>query len=833
MAKSYKIDLGQATATSGYYTIKTTSINADELNETQGVESIASATAKDMTQIGRYTSSNDVYTFSTSAGTAAENVTGTSKATWRITTGAGNDSIDAHGLGENTTVQAGNGDNSVLGGVYTTITTGTGKDTITAGKGDTINSGAGNDSIIIGTDATDVVVNAGAGKDTILAGGAKATIDAGADNDVVSIGAADVVVNAGAGNDSVVVGSTKATLTLGAGTDTVSLGASATATLTDYAFGTDVIQVADYNALEGDTALKAGTGFGTDGTLTVATNQKVTVNKTGNFYAAELTKVAAGTGDDATQAFAWATEDGGTINASSYKKAAIIVGTNNEDNADLILGGTGKDTIYAGNYDSVYGGKGNDSIIVNGNDYVTVGLYSDGSKDSVVGAQLGAVTDDDPFSDENTTLYFNGNLANAKFEYDSTGLVVKNGKSTLTFEGTTSAAALKVTNGSQSYNVETVTKGGSAALLEDATAIFGDGSSITVADSLGDTVVDLGNTGKFGDTRYYSGITKASAADSNSDVVLVGSASAKNTLTGGKGATSLYGGGAKQDVLIGAADGAGADTFFYGSTDGRDTIYAYNYNADDDTKSDKISFLSSNISKITRTSEGVKVTFGSGTNNTLTIASSADNGATTISDADTAIAYSVNGKDHLAKIGLSDASGNQFTYDSSVDYYQGGRGTDVINVSGEDDANIWLDGTNGVSYASIDQVNASAATGNVTLAGGTNSELLTAGTGDASLWGGVRGNDTLVGGQGANTFFFGKNNGSDTVQNTNESDRVMLYDVALSDVKSYGENTSGAMVITLNDGSKLTIENYSDNMSYTLTDGTWTYSKTSGAWTQA
>ena len=398
---------------------------------------------------------------------------------------------------------------------------------------------------------------------------------------------------------------------------------------------------------------------------------------------------------------------------------------------------------------------------------------------------------------------------------------------------TGTAAKVKVTNGSTTYNVQVIRDGAGttgAELDNSATAIFASQSTdaLIVTDDNLDTVIDLGNTGKYGDTRYYSGVRTVNASGSNSDIVLIGSASKGDTLTAGSGASSLYGGGYSQDSLI--SGDTGANVFFYGDGDGRDTIANYKYNADDEANSDKISFLTSDFSKITRTDDStVKVTFGSGTNNTLTI--------NTKSGYDTAIAYSVDGTDHKAKVGVN-STANTFTYDSTVDYYQGGTASDTVSVSGEDDAEIWLDGSKGVTYDSVENVDASSAQGAVTLAGGSGANLLTAGSGDASLWGGNGGNDTLVGGTGANTFFFGKNNGSDVVSSsssTDVTDRVMLYDVVLSDVKSYAENSAGAMVITLNDGSSLTYTSgLKDSTVFELSDGSeWTYNTTEKTWAQA
>lgn len=823
---------------------------------------------KDKKQIGTisYTANTDTYVYQNTATTGNYSIFGTTDSLVNLKLGAGNDSVQLAKVGDGSTVDAGAGNNliSIAGGASLKLSSGAGKDTIVAvGNDVTVNSGAGNDSISLG--GANVVVDAGAGNDSIsviggdsakiTAGagddyvsvtGNNATVDGGAGkdqiysssdnvyitagdgNDTVSVGGTGVTISAGAGNDSVLVASGDATVTLGAGTDTVSIG-NADVTLSDYTFGTDKIVFASTSVLTQAAASTASnTVFGTDGKLTLADGQSVTVGKTNGFYAAEITKSNDKAG--VTTAFAWATEDGGTINASSYKKGAIIVATNNDENADLIIGSAGADTIYAGANDTVYGGKGNDSIVL-ADDVagITVGLYADGTKDTVSGSTF--VTDSDQSYDDenNTTVYFNGDVSKAKFSLESgKALTVTNGTGKLIFSDTTmtSNVGLKVTNGSSTYNVEVVTEKGSGTLFEDTTAVFGKKSTIVLGSDASDTVIDLGNTGKYGDTRYYSGITGASAGTSGSDVILIGSSTEKNTLTVGTGNTSLYGGGSKADKLVGDST-QGANTFFYGSGDGRDTVTNYKYNADDDSASDKLYILTTDFAKVTRTtldgdgSSTMKFVFGSGTSNTLSVQ--------TKDAVDTAVSYTYGGKDYKAKVGVT-TTANTFTYDDSVNFYVGGKKTDTLTVS--DGANIWLDGSNGKGYTSIDAVDASASLDDVTIAGGSGSETLIGGQGNNSLWGGASGNDTLVGNSNATTtFFFGKGNGSDVITDSNAEDRVMLYDVALSDVKSYDTNSAGAMVIALNDGSKLTVNGISDSTvhTFTLSDGTsWTYSN--GTW---
>ena len=77
------------------------------------------------------------------------------------------------------------------------------------------------------------------------------------------------------------------------------------------------------------------------------------------------------------------------------------------------------------------------------------------------------------------------------------------------------------------------------------------------------------------------------------------------------------------------------------------------------------------------------------------------------------------------------------------------------------------------------------------LVGANNAENeLIAGSGGSLMWGGVGGNDTLVGGYGLDNYFFGNYDGGDVINNSYQNDTIFLYDVNLSDIAavSYGTN---------------------------------------------
>ena len=116
--------------------------------------------------------------------------------------------------------------------------------------------------------------------------------------------------------------------------------------------------------------------------------------------------------------------------------------------------------------------------------------------------------------------------------------------------------------------------------------------------------------------------------------------------------------------------------------------------------------------------------------------------------------------------------------------------------------------------------------------------VLVAGNGGSSLWGGSGSYgsgsyDTLTGGAGVDNFFFGKNDGSDVIENASSSDIVNLYDVSLSDIIS-AETEGNQIYARFNTGCDLLIES-SENLSATfkLADGSFKFNHSSGEWQNA
>jgi hypothetical protein len=93
--------------------------------------------------------------------------------------------------------------------------------------------------------------------------------------------------------------------------------------------------------------------------------------------------------------------------------------------------------------------------------------------------------------------------------------------------------------------------------------------------------------------------------------------------------------------------------------------------------------------------------------------------------------------------------------------------------------------------------------------GNSRSNRLVGNGGNDQLWGGVGGNDTLTGGSGADGFWWGQNDGNDTIiSNGNaKKDVLIFYDAPEESHHGY-LTSSGDMVVNYNDSSSVTVKGW-------------------------
>lgn len=183
-----------------------------------------------------------------------------------------------------------------------------------------------------------------------------------------------------------------------------------------------------------------------------------------------------------------------------------------------------------------------------------------------------------------------------------------------------------------------------------------------------------------------------------------------------------------------------------------------------------------------------------------------------------------------AKLGYQDAY-NTLTYEDGVNFYNGGNFDDKLRVIENVSRNIHLDGSLGVIFSGINNIDATDSSGDNELFGNSENNEIRSGNGNDSLWG-QGGNDILYGGTGSDTFIYGVNEGNDVIFNSSESDNINLWNVSLSDIVStveIGDN----FVINMTDGNSLRIVGENGASNFMLGDkSAYHYDRTTHAWTQ-
>ena len=608
----------------------------------------------------------------------------------------------------------------------------------------------------------------------------------------------------------------------------------------DYVYGTDV--VLGNQAVEALAANFTSTGTVlVKGTATAGASVQLSSESGQGYY-----NVTFKAGTDAAQGVWFGSTAASYMDASAQTAAVTMLGNNNGTVMDTLVGGKGADMIYAGNNDYVYGGAGNDMIqcLDEKGSNITVGLSTTGGVDTITGFTVGFAG-----SDTDTIYLVDGSVTDLKITYNKAASVNKT---------QIALGAGKLVSGSDSGNgdfinlaVQDSTKVWNIAVAstESATILPEGGTNGALSDiylGYNKTMVDFSQlddandahlydlSNSFGGSQRFYNITTVYA--SNHGDSLIGSTTMANWLAGGNGDDSLWGYGAKSDTLLGAdlddENPAGNNVFFYGTGDGKDVIEGY---TNVDGAADAICLLSGSLQGVGRDNGG-NMTMTLSDSDVLTVLTYEDPGVNDpepSANAEVIYNVAIGGTAYTAKVGLNGA-GSTMTYSTAAEFYYGGNKSSSLTIADGEDYTINLgDG----HFSGINSLSAKGQSGTETFFGsGSASETLTGGSGTNSLWGGAGAvSDTLVGTGGTTTYGFGKGDGNDVITGSGSDDTVLLYNVSLSDVTSAAVK-SGAFVISLTDGSSLTLKNYTSDSAktFTLGDGTsWTYSYSTKGWTKA
>ena len=125
--------------------------------------------------------------------------------------------------------------------------------------------------------------------------------------------------------------------------------------------------------------------------------------------------------------------------------------------------------------------------------------------------------------------------------------------------------------------------------------------------------------------------------------------------------------------------------------------------------------------------------------------------------------------------------------------------------------------------------------GTATLVGsGTKNNVITASSEGTSMWGGGASNDTLIGGNGDDYFWYTYGSGKDEIQGATENDVVVLEGISL-DLITAADVSNNAIKISFEDGGTLSLNTNAETVFRVggLGGTAYTYDKSSKEWSNA
>ena len=594
-----------------------------------------------------------------------------------------------------------------------------------------------------------------------------------------------------AGNDYIKAGHTTAVnVTLGAGADTLELDEAAA----------NEVNLADYNYYQGDVIKATGAvTVGKDGGLTVSgsTNGTVKGSKIAvedNWYAAKVDNgsgvindyftAVAGNNQNVTKDLSKSTVVN-KVDASGAKTANITLGQKN-DEVTLAGAGVGADTIKIG-------------------------------KDSGTNTIKNFIAKEDVFAIDGVKL------AEVTLDGTTASVDVKYGKSIVNTGLTTTTASLgsfNINDGNQTHKLAYVTDATNGGTIDYKN--YSDADWFYSANTTGKTTLEVGATTHLHDVSKYKNITNIKvSADAKLDapISLTGAIGAQNTIdaSAAKVGTAIWGFSKEDDSI---KLGAGQDTVWFGAGDGTDAISGFNYGTASDSD---VLYL-----KDTQSLKDIKAANDSTNNTTFTVGKAVAKVAT------------VAGAVDVAQIKLADEK----TYKVAGDFKKAGEvdlntdaidGLDYYAFNKDAKQNVKLSGgkdwiihslytdfyTTGATIATID---ASKATGNVTLAAAAS---IQGGEGTNNTWTYQANTSAAVtAGKGTDIIWFAENADKDVSVTSFDTDKDIVKFATAQSLKEIAQGytfadggTNTAITGVNNTDSVLTLNNISGGKTINLVDG--------------
>ena len=605
------------------------------------------------------------------------------------------------------------------------------------------------------------------------------TVTSGAGNDTITSAQAGVI-NAGAGNDLVSITASDNKVTLGAGADTLELtGGKAT--------------VADYNYYEGDVIKSAGdVKLGADGKLDIGGSSIVSgdngVAVQDNWYAAKV--------DNAANVVDYFTAVGGNnVNVTKDLSKSVIanfVDASGAKSANITLG-HGSDTVS----------------LSSGVDTVAVGKSA--------GNNVTDISSDDVIAIDGVNLS-NISLVAATSAGNTDKVAVKYAASTVETGVATTGGSLNFNDGSKTHKLafDNLTTGGTITYATASDADWFVGASDN------GTTLEVGDTTHLHETDKYVNITKIKVAadlDLKAPISLTGATGKNNNIdaTNAKVGVAVWGFSSGTDTIALSTTNKAQDTVWFGAGDGNDTISGFAYGTASDSD---VLYL-----KDTKTLKDIDVTFDTdkakftvgkavASVNANTVANSSDVAQIKLADEKT---YKVAGEYTAANgvtINTDDIDG--------LDYYAfaGDGNAKAVSITGSKDwifHSLYTDFyTTGANVATVD---ASKATGNVTLAAAAS---IKGGAGTNNIWTyQANTSATVTAGTGTDIIWFAENaDQAVSVSNFTAGTDVVKFATAQS-LKEIADNYSFATVTSGTGDAKITgVNNTDSNMTITKAAGT-------------
>ena len=592
-----------------------------------------------------------------------------------------------------------------------------------------------------------------------------------------------------AGNDYIKAGHTTAVnVTLGAGADTLELDEAAA----------NEVNLADYNYYQGDVIKATGAvTVGKDGGLTVSgsTNGTVKGSKIAvedNWYAAKVM----GTNNDITEYFTAVAGNNQNVTKDLSKSTVKnIVDAQGAKTANITLG-QNEDVVF------LKTGVGVDTIKI--------------GKASNANTIKGFDAKDDVFAIDGVKL------AEVTLDGASTNVAVKYGKSTVDSGVATVANgnAFNINDGSKTHKMAYVTTDANATIDYKT---YSDADWFYSANTEGKTVLEVGSTTHLHDVSKYKNITNIKvAADAKLDapISLTGAIGAKNTIdaSAAKVGTAVWGFSDQGDDI---KLGAGQDTVWFGAGDGDDTITGFKYGtaSDSDVLYLKDTQSLKDIKAANNNSDNTTdFTVGKAVAKVATVAGAVDVAQIKLADEKT---YKVAG-DFKAN-GVVDLNTDAI---DGLDYYAFNKDAKQnVKLSGGKDwiiHSLYTDFyTTGATIATID---ASKATGNVTLAAAAS---IAGGEGTNNIWTyQANTSASVTAGKGTDIIWFAENADKDVTVSDFDTDKDIVKFATAQSLKEIAQGytfadggTNTAITGVNNTDSVLTLKNITGGKTINLVDG--------------